>query len=115
MATSKKSRLSRPAFAERCDLYDPCRDMSKVEQFGFVNLHDAFEKGIIPSTIQEEDVSYNGVSDPGTLISHAQDVFDGLRKAEYVRRTLQNLDLNKTDQEHVESSVERSVAQSGVS
>lgn len=105
----------RPRFTERKFLFDPNRDLKEVDQFGFVNLNEAFEKGVIPSVVEETGETFNGVSNPGTLISHASDVFDGLRKAEYVRRTLQQLDLNKREREAAEKAAAAASAAAGAS
>lgn len=72
--------------------YNPAVDLQPVDQFGFVNLNEAFEKGIIPSVVPDTDIEFNGVMNPSTLLSHAQDVFDGIRKSEYVSRTLASMD-----------------------
>lgn len=111
---SKVRRASRPAFVERLDKYEPTRDNSQVDQFGFINLHEAFEKGVIPSTIEENEVSYNSVVDPGSLLSRSPDVFDSIRKAEYVRNTLVGLELNKTERERAEAKVSEALSKAGV-
>lgn len=79
-------------FPDRDYRYNPAVDLQEVDQFGFVNLNEAFEKGIIPSIVPDTDIEFNGVMNPGTLLSHAQDVFDGIRKSEYVSRTLAAMD-----------------------
>lgn len=68
--------------------YNPKVDRSEVDQFGFVNLNEAFEKGIIPANAGMTDESFNGVAAPGILIPHAQDVFESLRQTNYVRSVL---------------------------
>lgn len=68
--------------------FDPSVDRTEVEQFGFVNLNEAFEKGITPSSVPLTDDSFNGVAAPGILLPHAQDVFDALRQQNYVTSVL---------------------------
>ena len=70
--------------------FNPAVDRSEVDQFGFINLHDAFEKGIIPSNVGFTDDSFNGVASPGILIPHAQDVFESLRQTNYVQSVLRS-------------------------
>lgn len=68
--------------------YNPDVDRSEVDQFGFVNLNEAFEKGIIPANAGMTDDSFNGVAAPGILLPHAQDVFESLRQTNYVQSVL---------------------------
>lgn len=91
--------------------YNPEVDLQEVDQFGFINLSECYEKGIIPGGVDLTDESFNGVSAPGTLISRSQDVFDGLRKAEYVKNQLSRLGAD--EREKVEKSVDKSVESAG--
>lgn len=100
-----------PRFPERSFGFNPEVDLQEVDQFGFINLNEAYANGIIPSDLDFTDESFNGVQNPGTLISRSQDVFDGLRKAEYVRRTLDK--LSAEERERVERSVEKSAEAAG--
>lgn len=85
--------------------FNPLVDRNEVEQFGFVNLRESYEKGIIPSTAQITDESFNGVGAPGLLLPHAQDVFESMRQVNYVR---QRLDAARSKEAHelAEKSVE---------
>lgn len=95
----------RPRFPKRDFSFDPAVDLQEVEQFGFINLNEAFEKGVVPGSVDLTDESFNGVSNPGTLISRSQDVFDGLRKREYVQTALSK--LSAADREKVENAMKR--------
>lgn len=87
------------------------RDLQEVEQFGFVDLNKAYDKGVIEGSVSLVDESFNGVVNPATMISRSHDVFDALRKARYVRDTLQK--LSAKEQEKVEKQVEKSVESAG--
>lgn len=102
----KKSEISIHYFDQRHTEFNPAYDLQDVDQFGFVDLHEAFEKGIIPSYIPDTDEAFNGVMNPGTLIGRSQDVFDSYRKAEYVRRVLSEIELKKSEKDAVEEVVE---------
>lgn len=65
--------------------YDPKRDISPVDQFGFVDLRDAFANHSLPGTLVSSDESFNGVEDPASLLGKSADVFDAYRKAQYVK------------------------------
>jgi hypothetical protein len=96
---------SRPMFVAVNFGFDPFRDMQEVEQFGFVNLAQSFDKGIIPGGLDLTEESFNGVHNPGTLISRSMDVFDGLRKRDYVSSQLAK--LNAAEREKAESAMYR--------
>lgn len=102
---------TRPRFTPCECNFNPEVDLQEVDQFGFVNLAECYEKGVVPSSIDLTDESFNSVYNPGTLISRSQDVFDGLRKAEYVRKELDK--LSAEDRERVEKAVEKSVDSAG--
>lgn len=87
------------------------RDLQEVEQFGFVDLNKAYDKGVIEGSVSLVDESFNGVVNPATMIARSHDVFDSLRKARYVRETLKK--LSALEQEKVEKQVEKSVESAG--
>lgn len=70
--------------------YNSDVDRSDVDQFGFVNLREAFETGIIPANAGTTDDSFNGVAAPGILLPRSQDVFESLRKTNYVQSVLRS-------------------------
>lgn len=102
----------RPRFSHRVIKFNPDVDIQEVEQFGFVNLGEAFEKGIIPGGIDLTDESFNGCQNPGTLISRNMDVFDGLRKADYVKSQLSR--LNAEEREKAENALKRASERQGI-
>lgn len=65
--------------------YDPLADIAPVDQFGFVDLHEAFLNASIPGELNTEAENYNGVDDPDSLLGRPSDVFDAIRKASYVQ------------------------------
>lgn len=65
-------------------IYNPELDKAPVDQFGFVNLREAYETGCMPADIGGAEPEYNGVEDPGSLLPHATDQFDAIRKAKSV-------------------------------
>lgn len=85
--------------------FNPFCDLQEVDQFGFVNLADAFSKGILPGSLEMTEDSFNGVINPGTLMSKSDDIFCGLRKAEYVRSQLEK--LNSKQREAAEKALQQ--------
>lgn len=78
-------------FPQRPMSFDCQVDNQEVDQFGFIHLNEAFEKGIVPGGVDMTEESFNGVQNPGTLMSRSDDVFSGLRKAQYVQSMLDKL------------------------
>lgn len=87
-------------------------DNTDVEQFGFIDLAEVAEKGIVPGGLDLTDEDFNGVNNPGTLISRNADVFDGLRKAQYVKNQLDR--LSAEEREKAENAIKRASEKSGV-
>lgn len=65
--------------------YNPVEDIAAVEPFGFVNLVDAVEKGMIPSTISNTEVDYNGIDNPQTIYGKPRDIFEAYRMADAIK------------------------------
>lgn len=65
--------------------YDPRFDVAPVDQFGFVNLREAFVNSAVPGDLNFEQLEFNGVDEPASLLGRSYDVFDAIRKAQYVK------------------------------
>lgn len=65
--------------------YDPIKDIAPVDQFGFVDLRSAFVNASIPGDLSFSEESFNGVEEPRSLVGRSSDVFEAIRKAEYVK------------------------------
>lgn len=72
--------------------FDPAVDIQEVEQFGFVDLCDAYVRGSIPGSLDSNDESFTGASEAGALMHSAQDVFEAMRNADYVQSALASKD-----------------------
>lgn len=92
--------------------FDPACDLQEVDQFGFIDLRSAFERGIIPGDLTFQDEQFNGVDNPGVLMHRSQDVFESLRQVNYVREKMS--DLNAREKEAAEKQVESVTEKSGV-
>lgn len=107
-----RKMLALAVFPSRDMKFNPARDLQAVDQFGFVNLADAFTKGVIPGALDMTEESFNGVQNPGTLIARSQDVFDGLRKAQFVKSQLDK--LNAEERERAEKALSQQAEKSVV-
>lgn len=56
--------------------FDPIRDISPVDQYGFVDLKSALANSAVPSVMPGAEVDYNGVEDPAAIIGKPRDVFE---------------------------------------
>lgn len=56
--------------------FDPVRDISPVDQYGFVDLKSALANSAVPSVMPGADLDYNGVEDPSAIIGKPRDVFE---------------------------------------
>lgn len=65
-------------------VYDKVRDLEEVDQFGAIDLRTAFLNNCVPDNVEISAESFNGVEDAQSLIGRPSDVFDAIRKAEYV-------------------------------
>lgn len=62
---------------EECK-FDPVRDLSPVEQFGFIDLKTALENSVVPSQMPGADEDYNGIDDPSKVLGIPRDVFEAM-------------------------------------
>lgn len=66
-------------------VYNPVTDIAPVDQYGFIDLRDAFVNHCIPGDLSVVTEDFNGVEDPDSLIGSPHDVFEAFRKAQYVK------------------------------
>lgn len=85
-------------FDRKCDLHD-------VDQFGFVDLHQVLETGVVPGSVAFSDDSFNGVTDTDMLMSRPRDRFEALRQRDYVRSAMAAVSA-KSDTGHGEPTTE---------
>ena len=61
------------------------RDIQEVDQFGFIDLAECLSNGEVPTLIDGEDVSYNGIEDPSAILGKPDDIFSLYRMNDYVQ------------------------------
>lgn len=63
--------------------FDKNRDISEVDQFGFVDLVDSVAAGAVPSDLQSDGNSFDGTDiDPESIIGKPSDAFEAIRMQE---------------------------------
>lgn len=80
-------------------LYNPARDIRPVDQFGFVDLETAYAKGVVPATVENEDIKYNNQTDPNTIGNVPRDKFDAY---EYTRAVRSAVSASESSEKDVE-------------
>ena len=58
--------------------FDPVRDLSPVEQFGFIELKDALANSIVPSQMPDSETDYNGIDEPDKVLGKPRDIFEAM-------------------------------------
>ena len=79
---STESVETNAKFVPVSTLYDPLMDVEEVDQFGFVDLRQAFLTGSIPGDMAADESKYNGIEDPDAVGSRADDEFAAIRYAQ---------------------------------
>lgn len=80
-----KNELSPAKFTPVVCEFLPGVDLEEVDQFGFIDLRDAFLNGNMPGDVSVDLEAYNGIDDPDSIMDRASDQFDAFRQAEYVK------------------------------
>ena len=71
-----------------CDCkYDEVKDISPVDQFGFIDLAECLLNGEVPASVADSEDQYNGIEDPGEILGKPSDVFDAYKMGDYIKRT----------------------------
>lgn len=82
--------------------FDPLRDIKEVEQGLAVNLTDALRTGIVHET--GENLSDNGIDDPGRVIGVIRDKFDAIDAARAIRKYGKKANVSPTSNEPAQAS-----------
>lgn len=56
--------------------FNPLKDVCEVDQFGFVDLADAFLTGTIASNLTIEDLTFTDIDDPKAVSGKPRNVFE---------------------------------------
>lgn len=67
-------------------IYDNERDIAQVDQVGYVDLADCFINGVVPASADIDQLSYNDIDDPASIVGKPSDVFDAINMGKAMRR-----------------------------
>ena len=59
--------------------FDPIKDMTEVEPFGFVDLVRAYATGTVEGDIHPDQLNFNLIEDPSSIIGRPADEFDAVK------------------------------------
>lgn len=70
-------------------VYNKDKDIAEVDQFGYVDLRQAFENGYVPGDTGVVDENFNDIDDPRSIVGKPGDAFEAMRMqdkiVEYVK------------------------------
>lgn len=58
--------------------FNPVRDLTPVDQFGFIDLKVALDSSVVPSQMPGSDADYNGIEDPEQVLGTPRDIFEAM-------------------------------------
>ena len=56
-----------------------CPNIQSVSQIGAIDLREAYANSVVPGSIEETEVDYNGIDDPKSIIGRPDDIFAAKR------------------------------------
>ena len=67
---------------DRLVWFDPVRDSQEVDQFGYIDLVEVFQKGSLSSDVNLRDSNFNEINDPSSILGKPKDIFEAQRMAD---------------------------------
>lgn len=58
--------------------FNPKVDIAEVDQFGYVDLNDAFRNGVVRGDLSVVDEDYNDIEDPRLVGAKPRDSFEAI-------------------------------------
>lgn len=65
--------------------YNEVTDVQAVDCIGWIDIAEAVKNGYVPASIDVDDMVYNEIDDPASIMHTASDVFELYRQADYVK------------------------------
>jgi hypothetical protein len=78
-----------------CD-FNEMRDISAVDQYGFVDLIECLTNGEVPSSISDTEMEYNEI-DINNVLGKPTDVFDAYKMMDYVKTNGKSIITDQID------------------
>lgn len=65
--------------------FDKRRDMEEVDQFGWLNLTDAYSHGVVPADLRATEGEFAPVENVESMIGRPADEFDAIRMGKFIK------------------------------
>lgn len=65
--------------------FDKRKDMEEVDQFGWLNLTDAYAHGVIPADLRATEGEFAPVENAEAMIGRPADEFDAIRMVKFIK------------------------------
>ncbi len=69
----------------RTGIFNKEKDIKEVDQVGYIDVGEAIRNGYIPGSMEADDMVYNDIEDPSSIMRNASDVFEMYRNADYIK------------------------------
>ena len=69
---------------DRSFAFDKLCDMQEVDQFGYIDLASAYTNGVVSGDVNPDQLSFNMIEDPASILGRPSDEFDVIRMRDYV-------------------------------
>ena len=76
--------------------FNPERDKTAVSETGGVDLRAALVNSCIPAGVVDTDESYNGISEPASILGKPRDVFEAMEMQSHIN-TFQSPEKDNKD------------------
>lgn len=65
-------------------VFDKKKDISEVDQFGYIDLSQALSTGTVDSSLKIDEKTFNNIDDPGSILGKPEDAFQAMHMASIV-------------------------------
>lgn len=65
--------------------YDEVKDLQAVDTVGWIDIAEAIKNGYVPASIEADDMTYNDIENPESIMHNASDVFELYRQGDYIK------------------------------
>lgn len=89
--------------------FNPDRDIREVDQFGYVDLHNALATGVLPASVPASEAAFDAVSgaplSPSQIVGVPSDVFDAMEMRDNLRKAAAAADADAAAKQSAASTI----------
>lgn len=64
--------------------FDAVKDLTEVDQIGYIDLATAYVNGVVSGDVNPDQLTFNQIEDPSSILGRPADEFDAIRMRDYV-------------------------------